>query len=180
MPLGLRCRWLVRSGTMGGMTSNPAFEIDGVQWRPISLRLIPVRQISASIFLGVPALVTIWPAVVVGGWMWLLPTGLLLVTAWVLWLIPRQVRAVGYAELADDLLIRKGVMFRSMAVVPYGRMQYVDVQAGPIARRMKIAQVQLHTASAGSDASIPGLGEDEAARLRDQLIARGEARLAGL
>lgn len=162
------------------MSTNPAFDIDGVQWHPISPRLIPVRQISAAIFLGVPGLVTIWPAVAVGGWMWLLPAVLLALAVWALWLIPRQVRAIAYAELAEDLLVRKGVMFRSMTVVPYGRMQYVDVQAGPIARRMKIAQVQLHTASAGSDASIPGLPEDEAARLRDQLTARGEARLAGL
>ncbi|WP_163543684.1 PH domain-containing protein [Occultella kanbiaonis] len=159
---------------------NPALDIDGVQWRPISARLIPVRQISVAIFLGLPGLVTIWPAVVVGSAMWILPAVLLALTAWLLWLVPRQVRSIGYAELEDDLLIRRGVMFRSLVVVPYGRMQYVDVEAGPIARKMKIAAVQLHTASAGSDASIPGLGEEEAARLRDQLTARGEARLAGL
>jgi membrane protein YdbS with pleckstrin-like domain len=40
--------------------------------------------------------------------------------------------------------------------------------------------VQLHTASPGTDASIPGLSPDEAARLRDRLAQRGEARLAGL
>src|SRR5699024_4756993 len=84
-----------------------------------------------------------------------------------------------YVEQEEDLAIRKGVMFKSLTLVPYGRMQYVDVSAGPIARRMKIAQVQLHTASAATDASIPGLPQEEAARLRDQLSARGEAKLAG-
>jgi membrane protein YdbS with pleckstrin-like domain len=67
-----------------------------------------------------------------------------------------------------------------MVVVPYGRMQYVDVQAGPLARAYGIAQVQLHTASPGTDAAIDGLPADEATRLRDQLASRGEARLAGL
>jgi uncharacterized protein len=95
-------------------------------------------------------------------------------------LVPRQVRSIGYAERADDLLIRKGIVFRSMVVVPYGRMQYVDVQAGPLARAFGIAQVQLHTASPGTDAAIDGLPPAEAARLRDQLASRGEARLAGL
>jgi len=94
--------------------------------------------------------------------------------------VPRQVRAIGYAERDDDLLIRKGVMFRSLVVVPYGRMQYVDVQAGPVARRFRIAQVQLHTASPATDASIDGLEPAEAERLRDRLASRGEARLAGL
>lgn len=167
------------NGPMSNL-ANPAFDVFDVEWRKVSPRLIPVRMISVAIFLGLPGLVTIWPAVVVGAWMWLLPGGLLALTAWLAWLIPRQVRAIGYAELDDDLMIRKGLMFRSLSVVPYGRMQYVDVGAGPIARKMKLAAVQLHTASAQTDASIPGLPEEEAGRLRDQLSARGEARLAGL
>ena len=94
--------------------------------------------------------------------------------------IGRQVAAYGYAERSDDLLIRKGLMFRGMVVVPYGRMQFVDVQAGPLERAFGIARVQLHTASAGTDALIPGVREEEAARLRDRLASRGQARLAGL
>ncbi len=34
----------------------------------------------------------------------------------------RRVRAWGYAERAEDLLVRRGVMFRRMSVIPYGRM----------------------------------------------------------
>ncbi|MGC0141370.1 MULTISPECIES: PH domain-containing protein [unclassified Pseudactinotalea] len=160
--------------------STPAFDVAGVEWHRVSPRLIPVRMISAAVFLGLPTVASVGPAWYVGGWMWLVPAVLALLTVWVLWLIPRQVKAIGYAEQEEDLLIRKGVMFKTLTMVPYGRMQYVDVSAGPIARRMKIAQVQLHTASAGTDASIPGLPQDEAGRLRDQLSARGEARLAGL
>lgn len=170
------------SVTMASMSneSTPAFDITGVQWRQVSPRLIPVRMVSAVIFLGLPTLGALVPAWFVGGWVWLAPSVLALLTAWALWLIPRQVKAIGYVEQEEDLAIRKGVMFKSLTLVPYGRMQYVDVSAGPIARRMKIAQVQLHTASAATDASIPGLPQEEAARLRDQLSARGEAKLAGL
>jgi membrane protein YdbS with pleckstrin-like domain len=64
--------------------------------------------------------------------------------------------------------------------VPYGRMQFVDVTAGPLDRRFGLASVQLHTASAATDARIPGLVPDEAARLRDRLASQGEARAAGL
>ena len=66
-----------------------------------------------------------------------------------------------------------------LVVVPYGRMQYVDVQAGPLDRAFGIARVQLHTASPGTSAHIPGLAADEAARLRDRLTSLGEAQAAG-
>jgi len=159
---------------------SAAFDVPGVTWNRVSDRLIGVRRLTVAVFLGIPALATVLPAVIVGSAMWLLPAVLVLLVAWAWWLIPRQVRAIGYAELEDDLLIRKGVLFRSLTVVPYGRMQYVDVQAGPLMRRAGMAQVQLHTASASTDASIPGLLEAEASRLRDRLTEAGEARLAGL
>jgi len=54
------------------------------------------------------------------------------------------------------------------------------VNAGPLDRRFGLASVQLHTASASTDARIPGLDPEEAARLRDRLASRGEARAAGL
>ena len=92
----------------------------------------------------------------------------------------RRVRAWGYAERAEDLLVRRGVMFRRTSVIPYGRMQYVEVTAGPFERGFGLATVQMHTAAAASDARIPGLPASEAARLRDQLTSLGEAHAMGL
>jgi hypothetical protein len=92
----------------------------------------------------------------------------------------RRVRAWGYAERAEDLLVRRGVMFRRMSVIPYGRMQYVEVTAGPFERAFGLATVQMHTAAAASDARIPGLPAVEAARLRDQLTSLGETHAMGL
>jgi len=45
---------------------------------------------------------------------------------------------------------------------------------------MGITTVQLHTAAASTDASIPGLEPGVAAELRDRLARRGEQRSAGL
>jgi uncharacterized protein len=92
----------------------------------------------------------------------------------------RRVRAWGYAERAEDLLVRRGVMFRRMSVIPYGRMQYVELTAGPFERAFGLATVQMHTAAAASDARIPGLPAEEAARLRDQLTSLGESHAMGL
>ncbi len=95
-------------------------------------------------------------------------------------LMGRRFRAWGYLERDDDLLVRRGVLVSRLSVVPYGRMQFVDVIAGPLERSFKLATVHLHTAAAASDARIPGLERDEAARLRDRLAALGEAQAAGL
>lgn len=106
------------------------------------------------------------PPTLLGGWGW--------------WLLERNWRSWRYAERADDLLISRGVLWRELTVVPYGRMQLVEVTSGPLERHFGLASVQLHTAAAASDARIPGLLPSEAARLRDRLTELGQARSAGL
>ncbi|HXK15006.1 MAG TPA: PH domain-containing protein [Gaiellaceae bacterium] len=95
-------------------------------------------------------------------------------------LLQRRVGAWGYLEREDDLLIRRGLLVRRLSVVPYGRMQFIDVIAGPVERSLGLATVRLHTAAAATDARIPGLAAEEAARLRDRLAELGEADAAGL
>jgi uncharacterized protein len=97
------------------------------------------------------------------------------------WLvIGRNWRSWGYAERQDDLLIVHGAMFKKLVVVPYGRMQLVDVQAGPIERLFGVVTVKLHTAAATTDARVCGLEPPDAGALRDRLTALGEAHAAGL
>jgi membrane protein YdbS with pleckstrin-like domain len=97
-----------------------------------------------------------------------------------LWFVRNRFRSWVYQERDEDLIVERGVLIRRLSVVPYGRMQFVDVSAGPIDRVFRLATVKLHTAAAASDARIPGLERDEAARLRDRLAALGEAKAAGL
>ena len=165
----------------GGAAPASPFQPVGLTFTPVSTGLIKVRLVSVAIWLGLPLLGIVVLAILFPGWWWAIPGGVLTaLLVWLGWLIPRQVRSIGYAERDEDLFIRKGILFRQLHVVPYGRMQYVDVQAGPLDRWAKVAKVQLHTASAQTDAAIPGLPPAEASRLRDRLTERGEARLAGL
>ncbi|AEG45354.1 PH domain-containing protein [Isoptericola variabilis] len=167
------------------MTSEPVttsgpFDPPGVTWQRVSPRLVTARLVTAAITLGVPIVAGVVLGLAVTPWLWFVAAVPAAILVWVAIVVPRQVRAIGYAERDDDLLIRKGILFRSLVVVPYGRMQYVDVEAGPLDRKLGLAKVQLHTASASTDADIPGLAPEEAERLRDRLTVRGEARLAGL
>ena len=92
----------------------------------------------------------------------------------------RSARSWRFRDRDDDLLIDHGLLFRKQIVVPYGRMQFVDVKVDPLDRMLGIATVQLHTAAAASDARIPGLAPDQAQALRDRLAERGQARMSGL
>jgi uncharacterized protein len=163
-----------------GAVSEP-FDPPGEPWVRVSPRLATLRRllllgIGAPVSLAVGVLLAfamLWLGIVVGA------LGLLGV-AWGWRIVGRAVRSWGYAERADDLLVTRGILNRQLVVVPYGRMQYVDVTAGPLDRRFGLSTVQLHTAAAATDAQIPGLVPAEAARLRDRLAARGEATSAGL
>ncbi|SEJ39411.1 PH domain-containing protein [Demequina mangrovi] len=157
------------------------YESAAAPWNPVSRKLITARIVPLSITLGLVALGgTVAALLADEPWLLAVTVGALVLAAWGSWVIVRQVSAHAWAEGEEDLLVRKGRMFRSVTVVPYGRMQFVDVKAGPLDRYLGIATVQLHTASPGTDASIAGVPAEEAARLRDRLTTRGEARLAGL
>jgi membrane protein YdbS with pleckstrin-like domain len=96
------------------------------------------------------------------------------------WFVHNRFRAWRYQERHEDLIVARGVMVQRLSVVPYGRMQFVEVTAGPIERLFKLSTVKLHTAAAASDARIPGLENTESARLRDRLTELGESKAAGM
>ncbi|MDO5063853.1 PH domain-containing protein [Actinomyces bowdenii] len=156
------------------------FAPEGVDFQPVSPKLITARLLGAGLANAVLAAVGVTLGALVSPWFHLITGAAVAFMALGLWFIPRQVRAMGYALTEDHLLWRQGVMFRSVSVIPYGRMQFVDTSQGPLAARLGIAEVKLHTASAGTDATIDGLPVDQAEHLRRVLSQRGEERMAGL
>jgi uncharacterized protein len=167
---------------MAGDPTAATFRPPGEAWVRVSPRLTTARRLTAFAVAAPVAVVVLTVGLLSGSLLVLAVLGVLVVSvfAWVWWLIGRRVRSFGYAERADDLLVTSGILFRRLVIVPYGRMQLVDVRAGPIDRALGITTVQLHTAAATTDAHIPGLQPDHAAALRDRLAARGESRSSGL
>ena len=163
---------------MDELFAPPAYE-----WQRLSPNFRKLRRLTT--LLVAPIIFTI-PAVIVG-----VVSGLWWISA-IIWgfaaviviirlvLVGRTYRSWGYVEREDDLYITHGVLFRSLVAVPYGRMQLVEVESGPLERAFGIATVSLKTASVETNATIPGLPPEEAARLRDRLTELGEARASGL
>ena len=63
---------------------------------------------------------------------------------------------------------------------PYGRIQFVDVTSGPIARAVGLKDLEVNTASTTSVSSLPGIEADVADALRDRLAAKARQRMSGL
>ena len=135
----------------------------------VALSLVLLTWVVVSLLLS-------WPV-----WLVILVVVLLLGLASFGWqIIARNAKAWGYAERDEDLYITHGATFKELIVVPYGRMQFVDVTSGPVERHFGLSKVHLHTASPKTNAQIPGLPPEEAARLRDRLTGLGESQAAGL
>ena len=160
-----------------------AFAPPGESWNRVSPKLATAYRISLGVGAAIAVVVTIALAFIPDMPRWVNVVMLVViagVTVWAWWLVGRRVRSWGYVERSDDLLVTSGLLFRRLVIVPYGRMQLVDLKAGPIHRALGVMTVQLHTAAATTDASIPGLTPDIAAALCDRLAQRGEQRSAGL
>jgi uncharacterized protein len=113
-------------------------------------------------------------------WAWMLLIGIVVVTVIMLVVAPRRARAIGYQLRADDLLLRRGIMFQRFVAVPYGRMQLIDVTRGLVSRMLGLADLRFVTAAASTNVMIPGLPDGDAAALRDRLVELAETRRAGL
>ena len=153
-----------------------------VQFNAISVKYARVRIFSRILWWGLLAIglalcAGLWWKV---AWTWIFPALALAAGVWHCALAGCQARAIGYFETPEELLICRGIMFRNLAVIPYGRMQTVTVASGPVEERLGLASVTLETASAGSMGEIPGLPSEEAERLRAKLTSMAQAGLEGI
>jgi membrane protein YdbS with pleckstrin-like domain len=166
---------LVSSSPDAGRLERPETE-----WQRVSPKYIPVDMLSTAIFGAIVTIASLIPFWL--GWEqgWILGVVLGAIFVITLALTPRRVRAIGYLLRDDDLLFRRGIMFQRFVAVPYGRMQLVDINRGPLARAFGLAEVKFVTAAASTGVTIPGLPFETAEQLRDHLVAVAETRRAGL
>ncbi|MEM7666943.1 MAG: PH domain-containing protein [Pseudomonadota bacterium] len=97
---------------------------------------------------------------------------LLIVIAFIIRLPSRRYHARGYNMSADRLRVVRGLLWRSDTVVPFGRVQHIDVDQGPIERFFGIATLTLHTAgNHNASVHLPGLGHELAVEMREDIRA---------
>lgn len=162
--------------------TDPLFRPPGVEWRALSPNYLKLKML--MIFITWPILIAI-AVVPLALWVpgpawWIALAALLVIWLWRILRQPRAARRWGYAETETDVYITHGLAWRTLTGVPYGRMQLVNVQSGPIERSFDLASVELVTSSTSGTITIPGLSREDAAALRDRLMERGELLQAGI
>ncbi|MEO5921815.1 MAG: PH domain-containing protein [Pseudolysinimonas sp.] len=162
-------------------TSSPRLDPVPGEWKRVSPKYVVVDLIGTlitgaimTVASGLPWFFTQLPVLLV------LPALFAVMAIVLAAFTPRRVRAIGYRFRDDDLLFRRGIMSQRFVSVPYGRMQLVDINRGPLARAVGLSELKLVTAAAASNVTIPGLPEQDAEDLRDRLVALAESRRAGL
>jgi membrane protein YdbS with pleckstrin-like domain len=156
-------------------------ELPDVTWRRVSPKYVVVDVVGALVFAIVLVAAASLPASLGGvPALWLIPAALAVIMLIFIAFIPRRVRSIGYQLRDDDLLFRRGLLFQRFVSVPYGRMQLVDINRGPVSRILGLSDLRFVTAAASSGIAIPGLPHADAEELRDRLVELAETRRAGL
>jgi membrane protein YdbS with pleckstrin-like domain len=156
-------------------------ELPGITWRRVSPKYIVVDVVGALIFGIVIVAASSLPALLSRLLpLWIIPAVIAVIMILVIAFIPRRVRSIGYQLRDDDLLFRRGLLFQRFVSVPYGRMQLVDINRGPVARMLGLSDLRFVTAAASSGVAIPGLPIADAEELRDRLVELAESRRVGL
>ena len=160
------------------------------QWVPAASGYLTVRFVHTISALALPILagVALYCAgAYFGGPEALRIIGLAVVAVfglWGLWWIlttPRRTRALGYALESNHLMARRGIVFRSMSSMPYGRIQYVDVDSGPLERMCGVARLTVRTAGTTTGTMVLfGIPLNVAEELRADLVRRADERMAAL
>lgn len=161
---------------------EPANRTADVDFHRLDPSVVTLWRISSAIFFAIllVAVVVLGAILVIVESALLLPAaGVALGTAalafWALVPYPaRAYRAWGYRIDERVLELQRGVIFRVSQLLPLTRLQHVDLRQGPLERHFDLATLALHTAGTReATLRIPGLRYDDAARLRDHLIAVG-------
>lgn len=97
---------------------------------------------------------------------------LLLTVGWYL-LQQMAFKIRGYAVRERDVLYKSGLIFRTIHVSPFNRIQHCTVTAGPLDRKYGLATLVLYTAGANAaDLHIPGLKETHAHTLKEWITKK--------
>ncbi len=95
---------------------------------------------------------------------------MILLAIWV-WLVPMKRHArLAFDIGADRMRVTSGYLFFTDTVVPFGRIQHIDVDQGPLERGYDLATLVVHTAgSHGRTIKLLGLMHKDALELREHI-----------
>lgn len=84
-----------------------------------------------------------------------------------------SVQCKGYAVRQHDLIYKSGLINKSTTIIPYNRVQHLELYEGAISRLFGLCQLELFTAGGSlGDLKVPGVSKAEAARIKDFVVTK--------
>lgn len=82
-------------------------------------------------------------------------------------------RHKAFALREKDIIYKSGWIFRSVTIVPFNRVQHLQIDQGPVERKFDLARLKIFTAGGqSSDLSIPGIRLDRAQKLKQFIVSK--------
>lgn len=104
------------------------------------------------------------------------PVGLVTALIWfaallaIVLLPARRYERLGYLLGDEELRVARGYFFRTDTIVPFVRVQHIDVGQGVVERRYGLSHLIVHTSGThNSTVTLPGLPAARAAEMRDAI-----------
>jgi len=105
-----------------------------------------------------------------------IPAGILSLGAWLalaacaIVLPSRRYMRIGYRLTDDELRVAQGLFFRTDTIVPFVRVQHIDLEQGPVERQYGLSSLVVHTSGThNSTVTLPGLRTEVATAMRDTI-----------
>jgi putative membrane protein len=95
--------------------------------------------------------------------------------AW--WIRPFSYRRNGFRLTEDVLLMRRGVVWRKLVILPLARLQSLGLYQGPLDRASRVTNVRAHVVTGPVSPFLAAVDRDSALALFDD-VARGSVRAA--
>ncbi|MEV5070594.1 PH domain-containing protein [Microbacterium sp. LMI12-1-1.1] len=95
--------------------------------------------------------------------------------AW--WIVPLSYRRNGFRLTDDVLLMRRGIVWRKLVILPLARLQSIGLYQGPLDRASGVTNVRAHVVAGPVSPFLAAVDRDSALALFDG-VARGSVRAA--
>ncbi|WP_374009519.1 PH domain-containing protein [Leifsonia sp. LS-T14] len=94
------------------------------------------------------------------------------------WIRPLSWQRTGYQLVDDAILLRRGVVWRSLAIVPLARLQSLELQQGPLDAALRLAEARFHTVSGPVHPRLAAIDAETGVRLFEEVSERAVAAAA--
>lgn len=132
---------------------------------------VKVLRIQSIIAGALTIIVTVIIGLIISPVRWyVIAFGVALALFWIIRLPARRYAHKGYVMSDDRLRVARGLLFRSDTVVPFGRVQHIDVTQNPLERLYGLATLVVHTAGThNSSVALAGLKRADADAMREDI-----------